>query len=793
MIMYAMLALWLVVISCTNRNNNSTAAAAHSLPEHCHRVDSLVSSISNDTLSLLKWLPLAQVTDDLYTRMAIYYQLGIYHQNNHAFHRAIEYHTLSLETAKTIGDVPRIIKALNALGSDYKLLGIYNESSRYYFKALALHDLCQREDTLVQVEKANTFHGLGLLYLALNQTDEALNSFMRSREHAKHPAGVDSITASPMDTRLVHEQRMEYDSAYNYYNNQDPILSLRLNYEKETNEAEKNKIREQFQQKEKKAQYALLGNLIIIVALLVFIFVLIQNYRINKSKSLALLQMEKLKTAFCARISEEFKTPISIIIGMMERIKDDLASGEKKNHVALEILSRQTESLYTWADEVASIANLQGTRKSLHTRNGNVIAYLQYLYECFAGLAESKRLTYTFHSNVSELFTNYEPDYLRAILNNLLDNAMKQCTENDQVAVRVKQNRINKNYSLEVAHTGHSATEDGITIGLALAKHLAEKIGGRIQTTKNTDEETVFSAIFPLPTSVSMETETPHITIRRVPIGTRLSIEHESYDCSPSLEKPMALIVQENKYLSYYLTIVLQDKFQVVVETNGDSALNLANERRPDLIVSDTRISSGNGFELCKKIKDSTLLGHVPVILLTSTRACEERVKGFASGADACLEKPLYEDEFMAVIDQLLSSRRRIRDTYTRMMGMNSVHDPDNTGNEDNIDFLQRVTNLIYKEITNTDNIIEKLSSGICLSSSQLNRRIKAITGMTTSNYILKTRLNRAKKHLITSAKPIGEIAMQCGFNDFAYFSRSFKKEFGMTPTAFQRLPVSTG
>lgn len=106
-------------------------------------------------------------------------------------------------------------------------------------------------------------------------------------------------------------------------------------------------------------------------------------------------------------------------------------------------------------------------------------------------------------------------------------------------------------------------------------------------------------------------------------------------------------------------------------------------------------------------------------------------------------------------------------------------------------DFLNRVNSIIYREITNTDNIIEIISSELCISSSQLNRRIKLMTGMTTSNFILKTRLNRAKKQLTLTQKPIGEIAMECGFNDFAYFSRSFKKEFEMTPTTFQRIPHS--
>ena len=103
-------------------------------------------------------------------------------------------------------------------------------------------------------------------------------------------------------------------------------------------------------------------------------------------------------------------------------------------------------------------------------------------------------------------------------------------------------------------------------------------------------------------------------------------------------------------------------------------------------------------------------------------------------------------------------------------------------------DFLHRVTSIIYREITNTENLIEVISSELCMSSSQLNRRIKLMTGMTTSHFILVIKLNRAKKQLTLTQKPIGEIAVECGFNDFAYFSRSFKKEFEMTPTTFQRI-----
>jgi AraC-like DNA-binding protein len=199
-----------------------------------------------------------------------------------------------------------------------------------------------------------------------------------------------------------------------------------------------------------------------------------------------------------------------------------------------------------------------------------------------------------------------------------------------------------------------------------------------------------------------------------------------------------------------------------------------------------------NGYDLCREVKNADATNHIPIILLSTINTKEERIEGFRCGADAILSKPVYEDELMVIIDQLLTTRKQIRDKYEQIMtNIDKRNDYNEVKNDVNVEFLKRVTDIVYKEIEHADNIIEILASEVCLSSSQLNRKIKAITGMTTTNYILKVRLNKAKKHLIKSQKPIGDIAMECGFNDFAYFSRSFKKEFGMTPTSFQRLPHS--
>ena len=152
------------------------------------------------------------------------------------------------------------------------------------------------------------------------------------------------------------------------------------------------------------------------------------------------------------------------------------------------------------------------------------------------------------------------------------------------------------------------------------------------------------------------------------------------------------------------------------------------------------------------------------------------------------MTKPFIEEELKAKINQLLKSRKELREKYGQVVLDSQNASPELT-NDSNFEFLQKVTDVIYREMKNIDYFPQGLASEMCVSPSQLNRKIKSISGLNATNYILKVRLNRAKKLLTTSQKPIGEIAMDCGFNDFAYFSRTFKKEFGITPSKYQRMP----
>lgn len=603
----------------------------------------------------------------------------------------------------------------------------------------------------------------------------------------------------------------EYSKAFIQERNTNLIMSHRLSYEKERNKKEMHRLAGQHQIEKEKTRKALTLTFLFIILLIFIIFILIQNIRLRRQNNLTSLQLEKIRSGYYTKISAELKTAASIIIGQVDRLKRNLQKDKTDYPIEMEILLRQSNDLLQLINEIASLDNLQKNNQSDKVIKGNIIPYLRYLYECFAPMAETKRIAYTFQSNVSEIYLDYMPEYLRMVMHNLLYNTMKRCTEHNHIKVSVNYEMKKNDYSIEVFCNGtglnqkdiphvfdsnlqvtDTKTEDhNAGVELTITTQLIKKMNGTINIKNGEFNNTIITVNLPIHNGKVPLIGDP-IIIRKHPGNKRLFIPENPHSQNSDVEKPVVLIVEENRDMSYYLISVLKDKYFVLTERNGEDAIKTAQEKIPDLIIADTVLSGVDGFQLCKRIKNSASTNHKPIVLLTFIHSKEVRIKGIEYGADAFLLKPVNEEELLVVMDQLLATRKQLREKYNPFVRVNANREEKTAvSNNENIEFLEMVTNQIYKELTNTESIIEKLFSEVCLSSSQLNRKIKAITGLTTSNYILKTRLNKAKKLLTISQKPIGDIATECGFNDFAYFSRSFKKEFGMTPTTFQRIPQS--
>lgn len=852
---YLIFVSYLILLACTESNKNRESTPDISFTDQNYStIDSLLSRISNDTVALFSYLSLVQSTQDRYAEMKTYRQLGLYYLDNYAFLKAIEYHTYFLDIAEKDGDLMREVEALNTLAYDYKKICALDKSSEHYFKALSLlNKLAESDNKKAQSEKAKTLNGLGNIYLKINQPDEAISYLQKSLRIETQNNNILGQAKNLADIGSFFENRIEYDSAHQYFDrslklyikansvsginfcyermgnlymmegdyhsasvyiesaynslqhtsdrlnwlnccftfanicikkgeyrnaetflheglkvseelklpnylekafmllselykhqgntvaaleaytmsvsyakerNISQIIAHRLAYEKKSDEKEKILLTAQLENIERKKTKAIHIIIVIFIALTGFIIIFIQLYQLKKQKVESSLHLEKIKSDFYINISHEFKTPVTIITGLIERLRNNLDTNDlHRNSTDLDILSRQSQNLLLLIDAISSATNKQKNRSPGSIMHDNIATYISCLFESFSVLAESKKINYSFH-----------------------DEFIKQ---------------------------------------------LVEKLNGTIEIEGKSPKETIFRISLPVFNEQTDDNRHSLIIHNTLTYGKDPENNTEIQPL-PEKENPTVLIVENNNDMIYYLSSILKENYHISTVNNGRKAAQKAAETMPDIIISNIILPGMNGYDLCKEIKNSDATSHIPIILLSAYGSIEERIKGFRCRADAFLSKPVHEEELLAVVDQLLDVRKQISSKYaltTINTGRNNEHGI--VKNNVSLEFIKQITDLIYQEIDNTENIIDVLSDKTCLSSSQLNRKIKAAAGMTTSNYILKVRLNKAGQLLTQSQKPIGEIAMNCGFNDFAYFSRSFRKKFGMTPTSFQRLPHS--
>ena len=243
--------------------------------------------------------------------------------------------------------------------------------------------------------------------------------------------------------------------------------------------------------------------------------------------------------------------------------------------------------------------------------------------------------------------------------------------------------------------------------------------------------------------------------------------------------------MEDNADISYYIGGLLKDSYRLLYARDGEEGLEKAKEYMPDLIITDLMMPEKNGYELCRDVRNSEILNHIPIIIITAKCGPGNRVQGLDVGADAYLEKPFNADELNVRIVRLLEQRRMLREKYS-----NALHE----GKEQTVElsladknFLTRLNDVIYSMMDNHNLNSEMVADKMCMSLSQLNRKVKTITGFNSSGYILQMRLDKAKRLLASTDTPVGDIALKCGFSEMSYFSHIFKQTFQMTPSQYRK------
>ncbi|MCB9331107.1 MAG: response regulator [Lewinellaceae bacterium] len=512
-----------------------------------------------------------------------------------------------------------------------------------------------------------------------------------------------------------------------------------------------------------------------------------------------LQEIDALKSQFFTNISHEFRTPLTVISGMADQILENENKWPKNEGLTIR---RNSNILLDLVNQILDLRKLESGTIAPALIQSDIIAYLRYLAEPFIYFAERKDIRLHIQSDTDKLVLDYDPEKLLRIVSNLLSNAIKfthaggniwlqvQHTPS-QVSIVVKDSGtgipaeflskiFDRYFQVIPAEPSNRMSVEGTGIGLALVKRLTQLLDWEISVESEEGHGATFKLQLPVRnqaplTDPVVTTEGPLHVFSTEP-SAPLAIQAQE---AAGESLPLLLIVEDNPDVTAYLQACLENQYQLLTATDGRAGLEMAFEQVPELIISDVMMPNMDGFELCKALKTDARTSHIPVVLLTAKADDASRLTGLEHGADAYLTKPFNKKELFVKIKNLLHIRQEMQRRYSRPGAEISTETP--TFSQEDI-FVEKVKQAVLGNIDDEDYGIPEICRTIGMSRSNLHLKIKALTGRSTSHFVRAIRLNEGHKMLQNTDMTISQVAFAVGFNDPAYFSRTYREEFGQNP-----------
>jgi DNA-binding response OmpR family regulator len=323
----------------------------------------------------------------------------------------------------------------------------------------------------------------------------------------------------------------------------------------------------------------------------------------------------------------------------------------------------------------------------------------------------------------------------------------------------------------------------GSGIGLAYARSLVDLHRGVISVENRQEDGVAFSVFLPRGKKHLLEEELA-VGVNSFTFGPVADVSSRKSDSSTGSaeeKKELSLlVVEDNDELREFFRTILGNRYEFHEAPNGQVGYEIAKEVVPDIIISDLLMPEMDGFELCDKLKSNEKTSHIPIILLTAKNTPEDKIAGYKSGADAYVVKPFEIDVLEAQIHRLIEIRAGLQEMFA-LGGVGVAHGEKRAlSKEDH--FINRVRDLIEKDLDDPELNVNKLSEKINLSSTQLYRKIKAVTGQTSVDFIKDYRLVKSALLLQSTDQSVKEVCFKTGFKSPSYFVKCFKLKYGVTP-----------
>lgn len=545
----------------------------------------------------------------------------------------------------------------------------------------------------------------------------------------------------------------------------------------------------------------LLGAIALIAVLLLIVTGGIYTSRIRRRNHLALKKLSALRENFFTNITHEFRTPLTVILGLSHDLQADDTVAVRDKAQSIE---RQGKALLTLINQLLDISKVKSAVGKEDWRNGNITAYLTMVVESYQDFAQSHNIQLQYLSK-GDVAMDFVPDYVNKVMNNLLSNAFKFTPEYGKVSVAAW--RENNLLHIDVTDTGkgmdketiahvfepfYQAENDsrhiGTGVGLALVKQIMDAVEGSIKVESKVGKGTAFHLSIPIRNTIKK-------AIGEMENTTNMALLADSEpvltDSESGNDQCRLLIIEDNRDIAAYIGAQFADSYAISYAANGNEGLDKAQQLVPDLIITDLMMPGMDGLEVCRQVRGNEIINHIPIIVVTAKITEEYRVKGLEAGADAYLTKPFNADELHTRVEKLLEGRRLLQEKYAQTATERKEDEKQTTTQIVSADlrFLSKVSDVVYMQLSRNRSVdVSLTASNLCMSSRQFHRKMIALTGCTPTAYIQRIKIKKAKTLLDGNPQMnFNEVADQCGFSDYSNFVRAFKNVCGVTPTEYRR------
>ena len=520
-------------------------------------------------------------------------------------------------------------------------------------------------------------------------------------------------------------------------------------------------------------------------------------------------ELNQVKLRFFTNISHEFRTPLTLIQGALEKIQRVADIPRDLIH-PLKTMDKSTQRMLRLINQLLEFRKMQNNKLALSLEETDVIAFLYEIFLSFGDVAEQKNMNFRFIPSIPSYKMFLDKGNLDKVTYNLLSNAFKYTPSNGTIILSVTVDEVKKTLQIQVADTGvgipkekqnelfkrfmqSSFSGDSIGVGLHLSYELVQVHKGTIEYKDNDGGGSVFTVC--IPTDKSVYSEKDFLIPGNVLLKEAGGQAHHLLELSEELPEPekiaeplnkrKVLIIEDDNDIREFLKEEVGVYFEVEVAADGTSGFEKARTYDADLIICDVLMPGMTGFEVTKKLKSDFATSHIPIILLTALNSPEKHLEGIEAGADAYIAKPFSIKLLLARVFRLIEQRDKLREKFSSEPGI--VRAAVCSTDRDK-EFADRLAVVLEQNLSRPEFSIDEFAQLMKLGRTVFYRKLRGVTGYSPNEYLRVVRMKKAAELLLSGENlTVAEVAYKVGISDPFYFSKCFKTQFGVAPSVYQR------